>query len=315
MKRRLLGGTGASVSEIGFGCGPTAGLMVRGDARMRRAAVARALELGIDYFDTAPAYGDRLSEHHLGQALRALDAKPFIATKIALELRDLDDIPGAVARSVEGSTARLGVRRLDLVQLHNRVGARRAAKADIGAGAMLTIADVLGADGVVPALERLRSRGVVAHFGCCAYGGEAAAVLQLIDSGAFDTMLVHYSLLNPSAFQASVAAMRDYAQLGARAARTGMGAIALRVLDGGALLSSPAPMLTALAGEAGGDLPALALRFALSNPVIATVLVGFSDLGQIEAACAAAAAGPLPIGIGARIETMRASDFGSVSRG
>ena len=60
MKRRPLGRTGLSISEIGFGCGPTAGLMVRGDDKMRRDAVARALELGIDYFDTAPAYGDTL---------------------------------------------------------------------------------------------------------------------------------------------------------------------------------------------------------------------------------------------------------------
>ena len=70
MKRRPLGRTGLSVSEIGFGCGPTAGLIVRGDEKTRRDAVARALELGIDYFDTAPAYGDTLSEQYLGATLR-----------------------------------------------------------------------------------------------------------------------------------------------------------------------------------------------------------------------------------------------------
>ena len=51
MKRRLLGRTGISVSEIAFGCGPTAGLMIRAEATARRDAVAHALELGIDYFD------------------------------------------------------------------------------------------------------------------------------------------------------------------------------------------------------------------------------------------------------------------------
>ena len=86
MKRRPLGRTGLSVPEIGFGCGPTAGLMVRGDAETRRDVVARALELGIDYFDTAPAYGGTLSEQNLGETLRALGAKPLIATKIVLEL-------------------------------------------------------------------------------------------------------------------------------------------------------------------------------------------------------------------------------------
>ena len=294
MKRRPLGRTGLSVSEIGFGCGPTAGLMVRGDDKARRDAVARALELGIDYFDTAPAYGDTLSEQHLGATLRALGAKPFIATKIALKLSDLADIPGAVTRSVEASIARLGVERLDLVQLHNRVASARVAKADIGTGAMLTVDDVLATDGVVPTLERLRARGLVAHFGCCAYGGEPSSVARLIDSGAFATMLLHYSLANPSAFGPCPMGRRDYAQLGARAAAAGMGAIALRVLDGGVLLRDPLPALATLAEDGGTDLPALALRFVLSNENVATALVGFSDVAQIEAACAAADAGQLP---------------------
>jgi aryl-alcohol dehydrogenase-like predicted oxidoreductase len=304
MKRRPLGRTGLSISEIGFGCGPTAGLMVRGDDKARRDAVARALELGVDYFDTAPAYGDTLSEQHLGETLRALGAKPVIATKIALELPDLADIPGAVTRSVEASIARLGVRRLDLVQLHNRVATARAAKADIGTGAMLTVDDVLAKEGVVPALERLRARGLVAHFGCCAYGGEPASVARLIDSGAFATMLLHYSLANPSAFGPCPMGTRDYAQLGACATAAGMGAIALRVLDGGVLLRDPPPALAALAKDIGADLPALALRFALSDEKISTALVGFSDIAQVEAACTAADAGKLPTDILARAHAL-----------
>ncbi|HEY3916583.1 MAG TPA: aldo/keto reductase [Stellaceae bacterium] len=305
MRRRSLGNTGLSVSEIGFGCGPTAGLMVKGDARLRRDAVARALDLGIDYFDTAPVYGDTLSERHLGEALRALDAKPFVATKIALELGDLGDIAGAVTRSVEASVERLGLRPLALVQLHNRVGAQRAVKADIGTGALLTVDDVLGPHGVVPALERLRARGLVQHLGCCAYGGEATAIAQLIDSGAFATILVHYSLLNPSAWS-PMPVPRDYGGIGARAVAAGMGAIALRVLDGGALLGAErAPALAALAAESGQSLPALALRYALSNEQIATALVGFSDSAQIEAAHAAAMAGLLPMTFLARIEALQ----------
>jgi aryl-alcohol dehydrogenase-like predicted oxidoreductase len=302
MRRRPLGQTGLSISEIGFGCGPTAGLMVRGDGKARRDAVARALDLGIDYFDTAPAYGDTLSEQHLGATLRELGAKPFIATKIALALSDLADIPGAVTRSVEASVARLGVKRLDLVQLHNRVATARAAKADIGTGAMLTVDDVLAKDGVVPTLEALRSRGLVAHVGCCAYGGEPSSVARLIDSGAFATILLHYSLANPSAFAPCPMGTRDYAQLGARATAAGMGAIALRVLDGGALLRDPPPALAALAKDIGADLPALALRFALSNEKISTALVGFSDVAQVDAACAAADAGRLPTDNLARVQ-------------
>lgn len=296
MKRRALGRTGIEVSEIGFGCGPTAGLMIGAEPKARRDAVARALELGIDYFDTAPVYGAGLSEQHLGATLRALGATPFVATKIALELSDLGDIAGAVTRSVEASIARLGVPRLALVQLHNRVGPQRAAKADIGTGAMLTVDDVLGPGGVVPTFEQLRGRGLIAHLGCCAYGGAAGAVERLIDSGAFDTILVHYSLANTTAWEkgAGRTGLRDYGQVGARAAAAGMGVIALRVLDGGALTGQDSSPLGLLAEETGQGLPALALRFALSNMQVATALVGFSDVPQIEAACAAAATAPLP---------------------
>jgi aryl-alcohol dehydrogenase-like predicted oxidoreductase len=303
MKRRPLGRTGLSVPEIGFGCGPTAGLMVRGDAETRREVVARALELGIDYFDTAPAYGATLSEHNLGETLRSLGATPLIATKIVLELSDLGDIPGAVTRSVEGSIERLGVKRLDLVQLHNRVAAARAPKADIGTGAMLMVDDVLAAEGVVPALERLKARGLVAHIGCCAYGGAPESVAKLIDSGAFETLLVYYNLANQSAFDPCPTGLRDYAQLGAHATAAGMGVIALRVFDGGALIERPPASLATLAQEAGMDVPALALRFVLSDERVATSLVGFSDFAQIEAACAAADAGKLPTDILRRAQT------------
>jgi len=69
MEYRTLGKTGVRVSVQGFGCGNVGGLMVRGTPAGRERAVARAIELGVNYFDTAPSYGDGLSERHLGQAL------------------------------------------------------------------------------------------------------------------------------------------------------------------------------------------------------------------------------------------------------
>ena len=153
----------------------------------------------------------------------------------------------------------------------------------------------------MPTLERLRARGLIAHIGCCAYGGEPEAVAKLIDSGAFETVLVYYSLANRSAFDPCPPGLRDYARIGAGAVAAGMGAIALRALDGGVLINNPPETLTALAHDVGIDLPALALRFVLSNENIATTLVGFSDLAQIEAACAAADAGKLPTAILRRV--------------
>jgi aryl-alcohol dehydrogenase-like predicted oxidoreductase len=269
VKRRTLGRTGLTVPEIGFGCGPTAGLIVRGTAEERRAAVARALELGIDYFDTAPVYGDTASEAHLGETLRTLGATPTVATKVALEARDFGDIRGAAIRSVEASVERLGAP-IALIQLHNRVGAARADKAEYGTGALLHVDDVLGPGGVVEAFRAVRDRGLVRFVGCSAYGGDPAAVARLIDSGAFDTITVNYSLLNRTAWEPDATAARNYAGAGKRAAAAGMGIIGLRVLEGGALANK------------AGD----AVRFALSNADLSTVLIGFSDLAQIDAAAA-----------------------------
>ena len=58
MEYRTLGRTGLRVSALGFGCGNVGGLLIRGAPAERERAVARALELGINYFDTAPLYGD-----------------------------------------------------------------------------------------------------------------------------------------------------------------------------------------------------------------------------------------------------------------
>ena len=66
MDYRVLGRTGLAISAIGFGCGNTGGLLVRGREPSQRLAVARALEGGINYLDTAAQYDDGTSETNLG---------------------------------------------------------------------------------------------------------------------------------------------------------------------------------------------------------------------------------------------------------
>src|SRR5262249_42559576 len=135
MNYRTLGRTGLRVSALGFGCGNVGGLMVRGAPADRERAVARALELGINYFDTAPSYGQGLSEQNLGLTLKALKVTPQVGTKFNLSESDLRDVPAAIARSLETSLRRLGLERVDLLQCHERImpaGARAAEAAHIG---------------------------------------------------------------------------------------------------------------------------------------------------------------------------------------
>jgi aryl-alcohol dehydrogenase-like predicted oxidoreductase len=325
VRRRKLGRTALCVPEIGFGCGPTAGLIAAGYGDAQCAAVARALELGIDYFDTAPLYGDGRSERTLGRILRNLGAAPLIATKVVLADADFANIRDAILRSVESSLERLGQPRVTLLQLHNRLGMRRASSADFGVGALLSVDDVLGIGGVAETFADLRTGGLVEHFGCSAYGGEMPAVERVVDSGTFDCLSIHYSLLNATAFRRSPpeSGVKDYACLGARAAAAGMGVIALRVLEAGLLTGRHAAQEESprAAGNAtntrldelqkllepANALAPTAIRFALSRPEVATALVGFSSAEQVEVAAAGAAEGPLPAALLSRIEASYAS--------
>src|ERR1041384_6024499 len=130
MEYRVLGRTGLEVSALGFGCGDVGGLMVRGAPADRERGVAHALELGINYLDTAPAYGSGESEKKLGQVLRALKPRAIVGAKWRgsggrrgrPRAGALADGAGAVSRSVETSLARLGLERVDLLHLHNLIG-------------------------------------------------------------------------------------------------------------------------------------------------------------------------------------------------
>jgi len=331
VKYRTLGRTGLEISEIGFGCGTSAGLMVGGPPDARRAAVERALERGITLFDTAPVYGDTLSETHLAQALRELGAKPVIATKVALETPDYDDLAGGVVRSIEGSLERLGLDVLPIVHMHNRVGLERMGKSPYGSGALLTLDDVLGKNGVVEGFDRAKRRGLVRFIGCTAFGGDTASVEALIDSRHFDSIILNYSILNQSAWLdgPTLNPLFTYGRVGARAAQRGMGTVALRILEAGALATgfdrhplatSPgapdyatyikqAQTLRFLGDEGDPTLVPAAIRFGLSNPDVSTVLVGISEVSHVDAAADAAERGPLSPEQLRRIEKLRANGF------
>src|SRR6266404_4276517 len=89
---------------INTGRGP----MVRGSAADQERAVARALELGINFFDTAAAYGDGESERNLGRVLKTLRPQVFVSTKFTILDEDRGAIGAAVAASLEASLKRLG---------------------------------------------------------------------------------------------------------------------------------------------------------------------------------------------------------------
>ena len=125
MKYRDFGSTGLKISVIVFGAGAVGGLVFRPERSTRLEAVRRALDLGINWIDTAPSYGDGQSEENLGWILNELDADPYLSTKVRVGPEHVGDIPGEIQRSMEVSLGRLQRERVDLIQLHTAVtGAR-----------------------------------------------------------------------------------------------------------------------------------------------------------------------------------------------
>ena len=314
MNYRRLGRTGLRVSEIGFGCGSVGGLLVRGDAPEQTRAVSRAIQLGINYFDTAPSYGDGNSETNLGRVLRELQADVFVGSKVRLSSSDLGDVAGAVRRSLINSLSRLQRDYVDLLQLHNAVVTQANGRPD-----SLTSEQVLAS--VVPALRSVQAEGLTRHIGFTGLG-ETAAVHQLVASNAFDTIQVYYNVLNPSAGRrvGTGFAGQDFREVIDLATANEMGVIVIRALAAGALSAQVerhrvaggtegalvagsqydedlrrAHALIALARENGMTGPVeLALRFVLSKAEVSTVLVGFSDTAQVEDAVRWTERGGLP---------------------
>ena len=299
------------VSALGFGCGDVGGLMVRGTPAERERGVARALEHGINYLDTAPAYGSGESEKNLGQVLRALKPTAIIGTKWRLAAADLADVGGAVARSVETSLGRLGLERADLLHRHNLIGR-------VGDERPLGVARVLEA--VVPAVRRLQEQGKVRFFGVTA-SGETGALHRTLSSGAIDTAQAVFNLLNPTGAYALPVGhpAQDYDRLLVLAREQGVGTIGIRVLAGGALSGQVARHPTAIPSVApiasgpdyatdvararaleplvaqghASSLVEAALRFAITGDAMSTVLIGCSDLAQLDFAATAVNKGPL----------------------
>ncbi len=98
MQYNILGRTGLRVSQLGFGCGSIGGILVRGEYPLMRQAVSRAIEMGINYFDTAPLYGNGQSEVNLGAVLRELKADVLVGSKMRLTGEDI----GRVAAGLLG---------------------------------------------------------------------------------------------------------------------------------------------------------------------------------------------------------------------
>jgi aryl-alcohol dehydrogenase-like predicted oxidoreductase len=323
---RKFGSTGIEISEIVFGAGAVGGIVFQPERDTRLEAVRRALDYGINWIDTAPGYGDGQSEENLGWILKEVDTVPYLSTKVRIGEEHLGDIPGEIQRSVEASLGRLQREGIDLIQLHTAITLQRGKFRG-----SISVDDVLGQGGVVDGFERLRQQGLARYLGFTAFG-DTESLHAVIRSGGFDSLQAYYNLLNPSAGRAMPPGFSacDYGDLIGLARERGMGVLNIRVLAAGAIAGQVPPgpgsgispgseseadlrrgeRVRDALGERQGAMAQTAIRYALMNPGVSGVLVGFSRLSHIDEAVAAQEMGPLSADALKRLDALYATDFG-----
>jgi len=256
MEYALLGNTGRRVSRLGFG-GATAGLRnylhsfdpeSPADVDPIIAAIRRAHELGVNYYDTAASYGDGASEQIFGRALEVIDpATIFLATKVTHSGR------GVVRPSLEKSLQ-------NLRQLH-------------GSFSLEQMGYILDKGGLLDELEQVRDEGLVKFIGFT-YEGHDSLLFQLIETGRFDVVQLQYNLL----FQHPYDHRRGTGAMFALEAQ-GMGIVTMRSTTSGILqrwiqMANPANTF---------DYTPAIIQFQLSNPLIDVALVGMRSVARVEA--------------------------------
>ncbi len=324
MKYRRFGRTELKISEIAFGGGRSGGILIDADDETRRKAVRTALYDGINWFDTAPQYGQGKSEEALGWLLEEVPETPFVSTKIMITEADHRDIAGAVERSLDQSLARLRRGSVEILQLHNRIGTKDTDR-------WITAEQVLGPNGVAEGMERLREQGLIRFMGLTALG-DNHETRRVIESGRFDSAQVYYNMLNPSAARAAMpTAWRGFDSTGIMAAckAQDMAIMAIRIFAASYLASSirtgresiltsntepdseerMAEALFEQIGDFYGNRAQTALRFALSNLDVSTAIIGLAEPQHLEDAVDGAKMGPLPQSALKRLETLYDTGF------
>lgn len=262
METTELGRTGAKVSRLGFGGAPAGltnylGTYTPEDAAQRRqvsAAIDRALELGVTYFDTAPAYGQGASEAIFGEVLAGLEDEVFLATKVVPTQED-------VRASLEASLSRLGRDHVDLLQIHGSSYSREMLEGFFASG------------GMIEQMEALRDEGLV-HFLGFTTEDNNPAVYRFIESGRFDVMQLCYNLL----YQHPAEQTRPFGSMFEAEAQK-MGIVTMRTVTSG-LFQRWVQWVNP--GNTFDYTPAL-LQFVLSNPLVDVALVGMRDAEIVEA--------------------------------
>lgn len=303
MRYRKLGKTGIEASEVGYGAWGIGGNQWRGhtdDESLQ--ALRRSFELGLNFIDTALAYGDGHSERLVAQVLDDAPHRVHVGTKIPPKNRiwpapkgiALDEVfpSGYIVECTETSLRNLRADTIDLQQLH------------------VWDPGWIGRDEWKRAAEDLKKSGKIRFFGISINDHQPETAVEVVESGLVDTVQVIYNIFDQSPEKELFPAVE----------RNNVGVLARVPLDEGSLTGTISEdtsfegddfrahyfrgnrrrevvervdkLKQALEGVPG-SLPEIALQFCLSHPAVSTVIPGMRRVRNVESNCRVPDRGPL----------------------
>ena len=303
MIKRKLGATGMEVSVLGFGAWGIGGTMwIGAEDDESLAALRRAIELGVNFIDTAAGYGGGHSEELVGRVVRESAETIHVATKIPPKnmvwpapagVRAEEAFPADwVIAQTEGSLARLGLETIDVQQFH------------------VWSDEWVGQGDWLDAIERLKRDGKIRAFGVSINDHQPSNAVKLVESGHVDTVQVIYNVFDQSPEDELFPAVEA----------AGVGVIARVPFDEGSLTGRIRPdtefpegdwrnryfagdrkrevweRAQAVASDAQvpvDELADVALRFCITHPAVSTAIPGMRTVRNVERNVAAVERGPL----------------------
>lgn len=312
MKYRALGRTGIEISEIGYGAWGIGGKLWRGnDDDESRVSLRRAIELGLNFVDTALAYGDGHSERLVGEIVRETHGKVWVATKIPPKNLRWPAVPGVaigevfpydyIVGSTETSLRNLAAETIDLQQFH------------------VWNPEWIDQEEWRRAIEDLKKSGKVRSFGISINDYQPDSALEIIRTGLIDTVQVIYNIFDQT----------PETNLFPLCIERGIGVLARVPLDEGALTGAISATsefepedfrgryfrgdrkqqvvehVEALKKDlegVDGTLAEIALRYCLSALAVSTVIPGMRKTRNVESSCGVSQRGPLAADVLARMK-------------
>jgi D-threo-aldose 1-dehydrogenase len=298
-EKRRIAETSLEVTTLGLGGASLAGIFSAVPADQARATVRHALDIGINYVDTAPQYGLGRSEHLVGDVLREAAERPILSSKVGRLLRPtdpakqdkgnwVDPLPfnqkydysyDGIMRSYEDSLQRLGLDRIDIVYVHDIGTATHGIEGNKPLWAQL-------AGGGYRALRELRDRGTIKAIGLGV--NEWEVLMDAFALGDWDVFLLagRYTLLEQTALAPFMTTCIER-----KASVVVGGPFNSGILVGGDKFNyEKAPedvvkrvrAIAAVCQDFGVPLPAAALQFPLTHPAVCNVLPGPRSPAELD---------------------------------